>query len=128
MKLFIVLGFILVLASSLFTQELTEKYSIEIINEGQEGTQPNKGDAVEMHYKGELLDGKVFDSSFERGSPLPLKIGSGQVIVCWDEVGLFLNIGATIKVLCPAATAYGSRAIGPIPADSDLIFTIERVK
>ena len=99
-----------------------------MIEEGEEGTEPRKGDSVEMHYKGELQDGKVFDSSFDRGSPLPLRIGTGQVIVCWDEVGLGLNVGAKIKVLCPSETAYGSRAIGPIPADSDLIFTIQRVK
>ena len=81
-----------------------------------------------MHYEGTLTNGDVFDSSFTRGSPLPLSIGTGQVIVCWDEVGLQLNVGSKVKVLCPSETAYGSRAVGPIPADSDLIFTIQRVK
>jgi FKBP-type peptidyl-prolyl cis-trans isomerase len=81
-----------------------------------------------MHYEGKLTTGSVFDSSYTRGSPLPLKIGTGQVIVCWDEVGLHLNVGAKVTVLCPANTAYGSRGVGPIPANSDLIFTIERVK
>jgi FKBP-type peptidyl-prolyl cis-trans isomerase len=81
-----------------------------------------------MHYEGKLTNGKVFDSSYDRGSPLPLRIGSGQVIVCWDEVGLHLNVGAKVRVLCPSSTAYGSRGVGPIPANSDLIFTIERVK
>ena len=81
-----------------------------------------------MHYEGKLANGKVFDSSYDRGSPLPLRIGSGQVIVCWDEVGLHLNVGAKVRVLCPSATAYGSRGVGPIPANSDLIFTSERVK
>ncbi len=81
-----------------------------------------------MHYEGKLLDGKVFDSSFTRGSPLPLRIGTGQVIVCWDEVGLNLNVGAKVRVICPSATAYGSRSVGPIPANSDLVFLIERVK
>ena len=59
---------------------------------------------------------------------MPLRIGTGQVIKCWDEVGLGLRLGDKVKVLCPSATAYGKRGVGPIPADSDLIFIIERVK
>jgi FKBP-type peptidyl-prolyl cis-trans isomerase len=88
MKVLIALGLLLVLTTSLFSESLREKYSIEVLEEGQPGTEPTKGDSVEMHYRGELTNGKVFDSSYDRGSPLPLRIGSGQVIVCWDEVGL----------------------------------------
>jgi FKBP-type peptidyl-prolyl cis-trans isomerase len=128
MKTIIVLSLVLVLSVSLISENLIQKYSIEVLNEGTPDTHPKKGDSVEMHYEGTLTNGKVFDSSYTRGSPLPLRIGSGQVIVCWDEVGLQLNIGAKVKVLCPSNTAYGSRAVGPIPANSDLVFTIERVK
>ena len=128
MKILFLLGLLLVLSLSMFAEDLTEKYSIEIMEEGQEGTKPKKGDNVEMHYEGKLTNGNKFDSSYDRGSPLPLRIGSGQVIQCWDEVGLHLNVGAKVKVTCPSNTAYGSRAVGPIPADSDLIFIIERVK
>lgn len=46
MKTYIILGLLLVFTTSLFTEELTKKYSIEILEEGQEGTQPNKGDSV----------------------------------------------------------------------------------
>lgn len=99
-----------------------------MLNEGQEGTQPSKGQNVEMHYEGTLVDGTVFDSSYKRNSPLPLRIGTGQVIKCWDEVGLALNLEDKVKVLCPSATAYGSRGVGPIPANADLYFIIERVK
>lgn len=81
-----------------------------------------------MHYDGTLIDGTKFDSSYDRNSPLPLKIGTGQVIKCWDEVGVHLEIGTKIRVLCPSDTAYGSRGVGPIPANSDLVFVIERVK
>ena len=119
---------LLVVSFAMFTEDLTEKYSIEVMESGEEGTKPNKGDNVEMHYEGKLTNGNKFDSSFDRGSPLPLRIGSGQVIKCWDEVGLHLNVGAKVKVICPSNTAYGSRAVGPIPADSDLIFIIQRVK
>lgn len=75
-----------------------------------------------------MKDGTVFDSSYKRNTPLPVRIGSGQVIKCWDEVGIHLNIGEKVRVLCPAATAYGKRSVGPIPANSDLIFIIERVE
>lgn len=128
MKTLIIVGLLLVLATSLFTEDLVKKYSIEILAEGKEGTKPRKGDQVEMHYDGTLVDGTPFDSSYSRNQPLPLRIGSGQVIKCWDEVGIHLTIGTKVKVLCPAATAYGSRGVGPIPANSDLVFIIERVK
>ncbi|MCL4113737.1 UNVERIFIED_CONTAM: hypothetical protein GTU68_065666 [Idotea baltica] len=77
-----------------------------------------------MHYKGTLTDGTKFDSSYDRGQPLSVKIGKGQVITCWDEVGLQMNVNQKVEVLCPSRTAYGNRAIGPIPANSDLIFEI----
>jgi FKBP-type peptidyl-prolyl cis-trans isomerase len=125
----ILIACLLIAASlSLFTDDLVEKYSIEVLAEGQPGTLPKKNDNVKMHYKGTLKDGTVFDSSYDRGTPLPLRIGAGQVIKCWDEVGINLEIGAKVQVLCPAATAYGSRGVGPIPANSDLIFIIERVE
>lgn len=81
-----------------------------------------------MHYEGTLRDGTKFDSSYDRGQPLDFNIGVSQVIKCWDEVGINMEIGSKVKVLCPSETAYGSRAVGPIAANSDLIFTIERVK
>lgn len=124
----IVFCLLLVASLSLFSEELVHKYSIEVLAEGKEGTLPKKGDNVKMHYEGTLKDGTVFDSSYKRNQPLPLRIGSGQVIKCWDEVGINLEIGAKVRVLCPAATAYGSRGVGPIPANSDLIFIIERVE
>ena len=79
-----------------------------------------------MHYDGSLQDGTKFDSSYDRGEPLTLMIGKGQVIKCWDEVGLNMNLNQKVKVLCPPETAYGNKAIGPIPANSNLIFIIER--
>jgi FKBP-type peptidyl-prolyl cis-trans isomerase len=81
-----------------------------------------------MHYDGKLKDGTKFDSSYDRGEPLEIHIGRGQVIKCWDEVGLQMNVGEKVRVVCPASTAYGSRAVGPIPGNSDLVFVIERVK
>lgn len=110
------------------SEDLISTYSIEQMASGEEGTQPNIGDNVSMHYDGTLKDGTKFDSSYDRGQPLDIRIGKGQVIKCWDDVGVHLNVGQKVKVLCPSDTAYGSRAIGPIPANSDLVFIIERVK
>jgi FKBP-type peptidyl-prolyl cis-trans isomerase len=124
----LILSLLLVACFSLFSDELTEKYSIEVLVEGEAGTLPKKGDKVQMHYEGTLKDGTVFDSSYTRNSPLPLSIGSGQVIKCWDEVGINMEVGTKVRVLCPSNTAYGSRGVGPIPANSDLIFIIERVQ
>lgn len=50
------------------------------------------------------------------------------MIKCWDEVGLHMNVNSKVRVLCPSSTAYGSRSVGPIPGNSDLVFIIERVK
>lgn len=124
----LVLCLFVVAALSLFSEDLTKKYSIEVLQQGEEGTLPKKGDKVKMHYAGTLKDGTEFDSSYKRNSPLPLSIGSGQVIKCWDEVGLNMEVGTKVRVLCPSDTAYGSRGVGPIPANSDLIFVIERVE
>lgn len=128
MRSLLLLSLLAVLSLSLFSSDLAQKYSIEVLAEGRPGTEPKKNDNVKMHYEGTLKDGTVFDSSYTRNSPLPLRIGSGQVIKCWDEVGIHLTIGGKVKVLCPSATAYGSRGVGPIPANSDLIFIIERVE
>lgn len=128
MRSLLLLSLLAVVSLSLFSSDLAQKYSIEVLAEGRPGTEPKKNDNVKMHYEGTLKDGTVFDSSYTRNSPLPLRIGSGQVIKCWDEVGIHLTIGGKVKVLCPSATAYGSRGVGPIPANSDLIFIIERVE
>lgn len=65
------------------------KFSVTVTSKG-DGPVVKKGDEIEAHYSGTLLDGKKFDSSYDRGQPLPFKVGQGQVIKCWDEgfVGL----------------------------------------
>ena len=73
-----------VTAFSTFTEELVSKYSVEILEEGKPGSEPSVGDKVSMHYDGKLKDGTKFDSSYERGEPLSIMIGRGQVIKCWD--------------------------------------------
>jgi FKBP-type peptidyl-prolyl cis-trans isomerase len=85
-----------------------------------------KGDHVFVHYKGMLTNGKVFDSSLERGKPLDFDLGAGRVIKGWDEgiVGMF--IGEKRLLTIPPDLAYGKRGYPPtIPANATLIFEVE---
>ncbi|KZP22060.1 hypothetical protein FIBSPDRAFT_1043776 [Athelia psychrophila] len=88
------------------------------------------GDSIKVHYTGTLLaNGAKFDSSLDRGDPLPLTLGIGQVIKGWDEglQGMCLNEKRTITI--PSDMAYGSRGFGSvIPPNSPLVFTVELVE
>ena len=89
------------------------------------GIQPQKGDAVKVHYTGKLLNDTVFDSSVKRNQPFEFKLGKGQVIKGWDEGIALLHVGDKATLRIPAELAYGSRAMGPIAANSTLIFEVE---
>ncbi|RSK40479.1 peptidylprolyl isomerase [Mangrovimonas spongiae] len=97
----------------------------QIIQEG-DGKQPEKGSTVKVHYKGQLADGTVFDSSYKRNQPLEFAVGVGQVIPGWDEgIGL-LNVGSKARLVVPSDLGYGSRgAGGVIPPNATLIFDVE---
>ncbi|KAH7888871.1 hypothetical protein F5I97DRAFT_1803127 [Phlebopus sp. FC_14] len=88
------------------------------------------GDQIKVHYTGTLFDGsKKFDSSLDRGQPLPLKLGVGQVIKGWDEglQGMCVNEKRTLTI--PSTMAYGSRSAGGlIPPNAALVFTVELVE
>lgn len=102
-----------------------------IIHEaGQEGTKPNKGDQVSVHYYGMLdADAKMFDTSFKGGQPYQFPLGMGQVIPGWDEGILLLNKGAKATLFIPAALGYGAAGSPPvIPENADLIFYVELEK
>jgi peptidyl-prolyl cis-trans isomerase A (cyclophilin A) len=91
-----------------------------------DGKQANKGDMVSVHYKGQLLDGTVFDSSYKRKQPIDFNIGLGQVISGWDEGIQLLKVGDKARFVIPSELAYGSQgAGGVIPADATLIFDVE---
>ena len=99
----------------------------QIIQEGN-GKQAAKGDMVSVHYKGQLLDGTVFDSSYKRKEPIDFTIGVGQVIAGWDEGIQLLKIGDKARMVIPSDLAYGSRgAGGVIPPNAPLIFDVELV-
>ena len=86
------------------------------------------GSVVAVHYTGKLLDGSIFDSSIERGTPIELAVGSGQVIPGWEKTLLLMRGGDKATVLIPSKLAYGSRGADYlIPPYTPLIFDMEIV-
>jgi len=87
-----------------------------------------KGDKLQMHYTGSLLDGTEFDSSIPRGEPLGFTLGSGQVIKGWDQGLLNMCEGEKRKLVIPPHLGYGASGSPPkIPGDSVLVFEVELV-
>ena len=97
----------------------------QIIQKG-EGKSATKGATVSVHYKGQLLDGTVFDSSYQRKQPIDFALGVGQVIAGWDEGIQLLSVGDKARFVIPSELAYGARgAGGVIPPNAPLIFDVE---
>ena len=97
----------------------------KIIQNG-DGKQATKGAMVSVHYKGQLLDGTVFDSSYKRKQPIDFAVGVGQVIPGWDEGILLLKVGDKARFVIPSNLGYGARgAGGVIPPNATLIFDVE---
>jgi FKBP-type peptidyl-prolyl cis-trans isomerase len=97
----------------------------QIIQKGN-GKKAEKGNKVSVHYKGQLSDGTVFDSSYKRNEPIDFQVGVGQVISGWDEGILLLQVGDKARFVIPSNLGYGSRgAGGVIPPNATLIFDVE---
>ncbi len=95
----------------------------KIIREGT-GKSPGPNDKVKVHYKGTLIDGTVFDSSYDRGQPLELSVNG--VIKGWTEALQMMKEGGKWKLFIPSDLAYGNRQQGPkIGPNSTLIFEVE---
>ena len=97
-----------------------------VYHETQAGTgaSPVAADRVRVHYKGTLLDGSVFDSSLDRGTPAEFQLAN--VIPCWTEGLQKMKVGGKAKLVCPAPLAYGDRGAPPaIPPGSTLLFDVE---
>ncbi len=93
-----------------------------------DGKAAEKGKTVSVHYKGMLMDGTVFDSSFKRNEPIDFPLGVGQVIAGWDEGIQLLNVGDQATLIIPSDLAYGERgAGGVIPGGATLKFDVELV-
>jgi FKBP-type peptidyl-prolyl cis-trans isomerase FklB len=95
----------------------------KVIKEGT-GKQPAKTDTVSVHYKGTLIDGKEFDSSYKRGEPA--EFGVTQVIKGWTEALQLMKVGAKWQLFIPAALAYGERGAGDLIGPNEtLVFEVE---
>ncbi len=89
------------------------------------GTEVKAGDSVSIHYVGTLQSGAKFDSSYDRRQPFQTQIGVGDVIKGWDEGVVGMKVGGKRKLTIPPDLGYGSNPVGPIPANSTLIFELE---
>ena len=96
--------------------------------DNKNSNKPSKGEKVKVHYKGMLLDGTVFDSSFKRNQPIEFTLGIGQVIKGWDEGISLLGVGDKASFIIPSDLAYGeSGAGGVIPPNAPLLFEVELI-
>lgn len=99
-----------------------------IIIEQGTGEKAQNNKAVEVHYTGYLLDGKVFDSSRDRNEPIEFVLGNKQVIAGWDEGIALMSIGDKYRLIIPPELAYGSKGAGKvIPPNATLIFDTELI-
>jgi len=95
----------------------------EVIKSG-EGDSPSETDVVEVHYQGTLIDGSVFDSSIERGTPAKFPVN--RVISGWTEALQLMKVGDKWRLHIPSELAYGAQSPSPkIPANSTLVFEVE---
>ncbi len=92
------------------------------LKEGK-GTSPASTDMVKVNYRGTLVDGTEFDSSYKRGQPTEFPLNG--VIKCWTEGVQMMKPGGKAKLYCPADIAYGERGTGLIPPNAALIFEVE---
>ena len=97
----------------------------EVLNKGT-GATPGPTDTVSAHYHGTFEDGRVFDSSVERGAPIDLPING--VILGWQEALQMMKEGDKWRLIVPPNLAYGEEGVGPIPGNTTLIFEVELIK
>ncbi|OQO01060.1 FK506-binding protein 2 [Cryoendolithus antarcticus] len=107
---------------------LDKPLNIEVTTPVECSRKTKSGDKVDVHYRGTLeSDGSEFDASYNRGQPLSFHVGKGQVIKGWDQGLLDMCPGEKRTLTVQPEYGYGSRAMGPIPANSVLIFETELV-
>ena len=94
----------------------------KVLHEGN-GRKPKEDDVVRVHYEGRLIDGTVFDSSYERGEPV--EFGLQQVIKGWTEALTKMPVGSEWEIYIPQELAYGSREMDRIKPFSTLIFKVK---
>lgn len=86
------------------------------------------GARVQVHYTGELTDGRMFDSSYGRGVPVEFTLGTGEVVPGWEEGMIGMRPGGRRRIVIPPEQAYGSEGRGVIPPDATLVLDVELVE
>lgn len=89
------------------------------------GEPVKEGDTVVVNYIGTLQNGQEFDNSKKRGEPFSFKVGAGMVIKGWEEGLIGMKVGGNRILVIPSEKGYGEKTMGPIPANSTLVFAIE---
>jgi len=97
----------------------------EVLLEGK-GPKPSENSVVKVHYEGRLIDGTLFDNSYERQEPAVFPLN--QVISGWTEGLQLMNVGSKYKLYIPYELGYGIYGSGPIPPYATLIFTVELIE
>ena len=97
-----------------------------VLEEGS-GETPQEGAKVTVHYTGKLLNGKKFDSSYDRKKPIDFPVGKGQVIKGWEEALLGMKKGEKRVLIIPPHLGYGPSGRGPIPPNATMVFDVELV-
>jgi len=95
----------------------------EVLQEGA-GAQPGRSDRVTVHYRGTLIDGTEFDSSYKRGQPATFPLNG--VIAGWTEALQLMKVGSKHRIVLPPELGYGSRGAPPrIGPNATLVFDVE---
>ncbi|SHN14143.1 FKBP-type peptidyl-prolyl cis-trans isomerase FklB [Pseudomonas asturiensis] len=101
---------------------LASGLQFEVLTAGT-GPKPTREDQVRTHYHGTLIDGTVFDSSYNRGEPAEFPVGG--VIAGWTEALQLMNTGSKWRLYVPSELAYGAQGVGDIAPNSVLVFDVE---
>ena len=89
-----------------------------------EGPSPTATDKVKVHYRGTLINGTEFDSSYKRNQPAEFGLSAG-LIPCWTEGVPKMKVGEKAKLVCPSSIGYGDQGQGAIPGGAALVFEVE---
>ena len=105
--------------------ELPNGIQYQILKDA-DGPKPSPNSTVKAHYRGALLDGKEFDSSFKRNQSFSARLT--QLIKGWQEVLPLMPVGSTWRLWIPSDLAYGDYGTGGIPGGATLLFDIELIE
>jgi len=104
------------------------QYIIVEKSSNSDAVKAENGKTVDVHYTGFLTNGKVFDSSIERGEPISFELGQGRVIKGWEEGIALMHVGDKLRLIIPSNLGYGPNgAGGVIPPNATLLFDVELV-